>query len=49
MALYLGVGLWAALIMDLAFAGFYLVYAFVFNRLYDLIFPIPRPLQIQED
>lgn len=48
-ALYLGVGLWTALIMDLAFAGFYLVYAFVFNWLYDITFPIPRPLQVQED
>lgn len=44
-ALYLGVDLWTALIMDLAFAGFYLVYAFGFNWAYDVIFPIPAPTQ----
>jgi len=38
---YLGITLWEALMMDLAFAGFYLVYAFVFNWAYDLVFPIP--------
>jgi len=55
-ALYLGVGLWTAFVMDLAFAGFYLVYAFVFNWAYDVIFPIPRakapasiPLQADGD
>ena len=42
MAWYLGIGLWQALVMDLAFAGFYMVYAFVFNWGYDLIFPLPR-------
>lgn len=44
-ALYLGVGLWTAFVMDLAFAGFYLVYAFAFNWAYDVIFPIPAPTQ----
>ena len=29
--------------MDLGFAGFYLVYAFVFNWAYDVVFPIPEP------
>ncbi len=42
MAWYLGIGLWQALVMDLAFAGFYMVYAFAFNWGYDLIFPLPR-------
>lgn len=42
-ALYLGVGLWTAFVMDLAFAGFYLVYAFCFNWAYDVIFPVPDP------
>lgn len=42
-AWHLGVDLWTALLMDAAFAGFFLVYAFVFNWLYDLIFPIPEP------
>ncbi|MEP2716136.1 PACE efflux transporter [Pseudophaeobacter sp.] len=40
-AWYLQIGLWTALIMDLGFAGFYLVYAFVYNWAYDLVFPIP--------
>ncbi|MDP5348938.1 MAG: PACE efflux transporter [Paracoccaceae bacterium] len=43
-ALYLGVGFWTAFVMDLAFAGFYLVYAFCFNWAYDVIFPIPDPM-----
>lgn len=38
----LGIGLWQALVMDVAFALFYLVYAFAFNWLYDLVFPLPR-------
>ena len=42
-ALYLGVGFWTAFVMDVAFAGFYLVYAFCFNWAYDVIFPIPAP------
>ena len=41
-AWYLGLTLWQALVLDLAFAGFYLVYAFCFNWAYDLIFPIPE-------
>lgn len=40
-AWYLNIGLWTALMMDLGFAGFYLVYAFVYNWAYDVIFPIP--------
>lgn len=42
-ALYLGVSLWTAFVMDLAFAGFYLVYAFCFNWAYDTLFPVPEP------
>lgn len=38
-AWYLGVSLWQALVMDIAFAAFYAVYAFVFNWAYDGIFP----------
>jgi uncharacterized membrane protein len=41
-AWYLGVSLWQALVMDIAFALFYLVYAFVFNWAYDRIFPLPE-------
>ncbi|MBK0327415.1 PACE efflux transporter [Rhodobacteraceae bacterium F11138] len=40
-AWYLGISLMQALVMDLAFAGFYLLYAFCFNWAYDLIFPDP--------
>ncbi|WP_136682581.1 PACE efflux transporter [Falsirhodobacter xinxiangensis] len=40
-AWYLGVTLWHALVMDAAFALFYLVYAFVFNWAYDRVFPLP--------
>ncbi len=40
-AWYLGVGLIEAFWMDLSFALFYLVYAFAFNWLYDIIFPVP--------
>ncbi|GGH38711.1 Uncharacterized membrane protein [Cribrihabitans marinus] len=44
-ALYLGIGLVQALVMDLGFAAFFVVYAFVFNWAYDLVFPIPEPGQ----
>lgn len=40
-AWYLGIGLWAALLMDLAIVTFYLVYGFLFNIAYDRLFPIP--------
>lgn len=39
-ALWLGISLWEAFLMDMSFAGFYLVYAFVFNWAYDRIFPV---------
>lgn len=41
-AWYLQVSLFAAFVMDAAFAGFYLMYAFCFNWAYDLAFPIPQ-------
>lgn len=41
-AWYLGVSLWQALLMDLSFAGFYMVYAFAFNWAYDRLFPLPE-------
>lgn len=44
-AWYLGVGLVEAFLMDVSFAVFYLVYAFVFNWLYDLVFPVPAASQ----
>jgi uncharacterized membrane protein len=40
-AWYLQISLLQALVMDLGFAGFYLVYAFVFNWAYDVVFPVP--------
>lgn len=48
-AWYLGIGLWAALVMDIAVAGFYVVYAFVFNLAYDRVFPLPEWRQQQEE
>ena len=41
-AWYLGIGLWAAFWLDVAFSGFYLVYAFGFNWVYDWVFPVPE-------
>jgi uncharacterized membrane protein len=41
-ALYLGIGLWEALVLDLGFALFYMVYALVFNWAYDRLFPLPE-------
>jgi uncharacterized membrane protein len=41
-ALYLGISLWQALVMDLAFALFYMGYALVFNWAYDRVFPLPE-------
>lgn len=40
-AWYLGVSLAHAFVMDASFALFYVVYAFVFNWAYDIIFPVP--------
>ncbi len=40
-AWYLNISLLDALIMDIAVAGFYVVYAFFYNLAYDAIFPVP--------
>lgn len=40
-AWYLAVSLWDALVMDIAVAGFYLLFAFVYNWAYDMVFPVP--------
>ena len=40
-AWYLKISLLDALLMDLAVAGFYVVYAFVYNWAYDIVFPVP--------
>ncbi|RZT43035.1 PACE efflux transporter [Cupriavidus agavae] len=41
-AWYLDIGLWDAFIMDIAVAGYYMVYAFFYNWAYDVVFPIPN-------
>jgi uncharacterized membrane protein len=38
----LGIGIMEALAMDVSFALFYVVYAFVFNLGYDRLFPLPE-------
>ncbi|MEM5472348.1 PACE efflux transporter [Hoeflea sp. AS60] len=38
---YLGVSLIEAFLMDVSFAGSYLIYTFIFNWAYDLVFPVP--------
>lgn len=40
-AWYLDISLVDALIMDIAVAGFYMVYALIYNWLYDIVFPVP--------
>lgn len=41
-AWYLKITLWEAFVMDIAMASFYVVYAFVYNWVYDKVFPIPE-------
>ncbi|MGO4304909.1 MULTISPECIES: PACE efflux transporter [unclassified Cupriavidus] len=41
-AWYLDISLIDAFIMDIAVAGFYMVYALIYNWVYDAIFPIPN-------
>ncbi len=38
----LGVSLWAAVLLDIGFALFYMVYALVFNWGWDRLFPLPE-------
>jgi uncharacterized membrane protein len=40
-AFYLQIGLWEAVVIDIYLAAFFVVYAFVFNWIYDLVFPPP--------
>lgn len=42
MSWWLSVSLLEALVLDLGFVVFYLIYAFVYNWGYDKVFPIPR-------
>jgi uncharacterized membrane protein len=48
-ALWLGVGLWQAVMLDLSFAAFYLVYAFVFTWAWDRLFPPAESRLTKED
>jgi uncharacterized membrane protein len=48
-AWYLGVSLWMAMVMDVSFSLFYMVYGFFFNWAYDVVFPIPDPLGTAQD
>ena len=41
-AWYLNISLWEAFKMDIAMATFYLIYAFIYNWIYDKVFPIPE-------
>ncbi|MGB5556402.1 MAG: PACE efflux transporter [Paracoccaceae bacterium] len=41
-AWYLDVTVLQAFLMDVSFAVFYLVYAFIFNWMYDIAFPLPE-------
>ena len=40
-AWWLGIGLWQALVMDLALVVFFLVYTFAFNWSFDAVFGLP--------
>lgn len=41
-AWYLQIGIWEAFVMDMGLAIFYMVYALVFNWVYDRVFPLPE-------
>ncbi|WP_350559659.1 PACE efflux transporter [Psychrobacter sp. CAL346-MNA-CIBAN-0220] len=41
-AWYLSISLWEAFMMDIAMATFYVVYAFIYNWVYDKVYPIPE-------
>ena len=38
-AWYLAATLWQAFLIDVSLSGFYLVYAFAFNWIYDMVYP----------
>ncbi|WP_417615977.1 PACE efflux transporter [Oceanisphaera sp.] len=46
-AWYLSISLWQAFTMGMAMSVFYLCYAFVYNLVYDKVFPVPHPQQAQ--
>lgn len=46
-AWWLDISLWEALVIDIGFAVFFLVYAYVYNWAYDHVFPVPKPDPVQ--
>ncbi len=42
-AWWLALSYWDAFLLDVSISAFFLVYAYVFNWSYDLVFPVPRP------
>ena len=40
-AWWLDMTLWTAFITDIGFALFFLIYAFIYNWVYDVVFPMP--------
>lgn len=45
-AWWLAISYWDAFILDVALSVFFLVYAYVFNWTYDLVFPVPRAAEV---
>jgi uncharacterized membrane protein len=43
-AWFLQISLWQALLLDLAFMLFYLVYGYIYHWAYDKLFPLPTPM-----
>lgn len=41
-AWWLAISYWDAFILDLGMSAFILVYAYIFNWTYDVVFPVPR-------
>lgn len=48
-AWYLQLSWYDAFVMDVSFALFYFVYAFVFNWVYDVVFPVPMLARAEGD
>jgi uncharacterized membrane protein len=41
-AWYLGISYWESFLIDFSLVMFYLVFAFAYNWLYDIVFPLPE-------
>ncbi|MBE1283913.1 MAG: PACE efflux transporter [Rhodobacteraceae bacterium] len=44
-AWWLSIGYVETFLLDLGFSAFFLVYAYIYNWGYDVIFPVPRPTE----